>query len=620
MIQRWLGIALILVFSVCASAKGPSHGFAYFGDLKYPKDMKHFDYVNPNAPKGGTVKQAEVFTFTNLNPYVDKGVLAVSMDPRISTMTHEPLMKKSEDELSSYYGALAESIEVAEDYSWVTYTLRENAYWHDGVPVTMEDVEWTFDMIKNKAGITWRIAYADFVRLEKVGPRTFTFHFSDTVEKTPQLIIQSTRFTTLPKHYWQDRKIEETTLEPHLGNGPYRVIEVDIGHKVVHERVKDYWGKGLNVNVGKFNFDRHEFFYFFDKNVMLQALRAGVFDYYRDQDEKTFATAYDFVGLRQGLFKKESYAMGEAYGMHYGVVFNTRRPPFDDIRVREALTLAYNFEWANRVFWHEGMDRNNSYFMRSGLQAKGLPSSAELALLEPLREEIPERVFTRPVDLPRSQSFGRNRDGLQRAEELLRESGWVVKDFKRVNEVTGEPLTFQFVIDTQLFERTLTPFVDNLDRLGIDAVLRKVESNIMMNRLRTYNYDLTIRKFYTYRVPFPDRMRSQFATKNADPPNMTNYAGIKNPAIDFLIEKIARASTEEAMNTAGRALDRVLLWNFYLIPDGHPISRHIVYWDRFGHPPLGREHMNWTGFPHLWWVDEMKSARIEAGIAEMQND
>lgn len=388
MIQRWLGIALILVFSVCASAKGPSHGFAYFGDLKYPKDMKHFDYVNPNAPKGGTVKQAEVFTFTNLNPYVDKGVLAVSMDPRISTMTHEPLMKKSEDELSSYYGALAESIEVAEDYSWVTYTLRENAYWHDGVPVTMEDVEWTFDMIKNKAGITWRIAYADFVRLEKVGPRTFTFHFSDTVEKTPQLIIQSTRFTTLPKHYWQDRKIEETTLEPHLGNGPYRVIEVDIGHKVVHERVKDYWGKDLNVNVGKFNFDRHEFFYFFDKNVMLQALRAGVFDYYRDQDEKTFATAYDFVGLRQGLFKKESYAMGEAYGMHYGVVFNTRRPPFDDIRVREALTLAYNFEWANRVFWHEGMDRNNSYFMRSGLQAKGLPSSAELALLEPLREEI----------------------------------------------------------------------------------------------------------------------------------------------------------------------------------------------------------------------------------------
>ncbi len=624
MIQRWLGIAIILVFSnaVClsATAREPSHGFAYFGNLKYPKDMKHFDYVNPDAPKGGTVKAADVYTFTNLNPYVDKGVLAAGMDPRIGAITHDPLMKKSEDELASYYGALAESIEVADDLSWVTYTLRDDAYWHDGVPVTMDDVEWTFDMIKNKAGITWRIAYADFVRLERVGSRSFTFHFSDTVEKTSQLIIQSTRFTTLPRHYWQENDIGETTLVPHLGNGPYRVTEVDIGRKVVFERVKDYWGRNLNVNAGKFNFDRYEFMYFFDKNVMLQALRAGVFDYYRDQDEKTFATAYDFVGLREGLFNKESYQMGESYGMHYGVVFNTRRAPFDDIRVREALTLAYNFEWANRVFWHDGMDRNNSYFMRSGLQAKGLPSADEVELLEPFRDSVPERVFTQPVDLPRNEPFGRNRNALNHADELLRDAGWIVKDFRRVNAKTGERLAFQIVVDTQMFDRMLTPFVDNLRRLGIDAVIRKVETNIMTNRLRTYDYDTTVRKFYTYRVPFPDRMRSQFAAKSADPVNMTNYAGIKNPVVDYLIEKVARATTEKEMNAAGRALDRVLLWNFYLIPDGHPVARHIVYWDRFGHPPLGREHMNWVGFPHLWWLDEAKSARVETGIADLQTE
>ena len=311
--------------------------------------------------------------------------------------------------------------------------------------------------------------------------------------------------------------------------------------------------------------------------------------------------------------------MGTAYGMHQCIVLNTRRDPFKDIRVREALALAYNFEWANRVYWHSGMERNNSYFILSGMQAKGLPSNTELKLLEPLRDQVPERVFTQPVPLPQNDVFGRNRDTLLQADALLVEAGWVIKDFKRVNAQTGEPFTVEFIVRFDLHERMLVPFVENLKRLGIDAVLRKLESNLMINRLRNYDFDATIRKLYTFMVPIPARMRSTYKSQSADQPAQTNLPGIKNPVVDFLVEKVLNARTEAEMNTAGRALDRVLLWNFYVIPEGCPLGRHPVYWDRFGHPPMGREHMNWTGL-QLWWLDEEKNARVEAGLAGLRDE
>ena len=613
-IARNVVACLLVGCGVFVAAGEPSHGFAYFGNLKYPQDMAHFDYVNPDAPKGGGVRLAGVGTFNNLNPYVDKGILPYFMDPRIVSAICEPLMRAAEDELASYYGVLVDSVEVADDYGWVTYTLRDDAYWHDGRPVTIDDVLWTFEKIKTEASISWRSEYRDIAALRRVGPRSFKFVFTEESEKNPQLVIQTTGFTPLPKHHWENRDFAATSLEPPLGNAAYRIGKVDPGHRIVYERVRDYWARDLGFAVGHYNFDRFEVIYFFDENVMLQAMRAGVFDYYRDQNEATFATAYDFDGYREGLFLKESYTLGQSYGMHYGVVFNTRRELFKDVRVREALTLAYNFEWANRVYWHDGMDRNNSFFMRSGLQAKGLPDEAELGLLKPFRDRIPERVFTEPVDLPKNHAFGRNRETLQRAHALLVEAGWVVRDFVRVDEDTGVPLTFEFAVSTIAHERMLIPFVDNLKRLGIRAVLRRMESNLMVNRLRSYDFDMTIRKFYTFKIPRPARLRGQFTSRNADPPNMTNYAGIKNPVVDFLVEKVVSATTEAEMNTAGRALDRVLLWNFYVIPDGHPTGRRLVYWDRFGHPPLGVEHMVWTGFPHLWWFDAAKSARVDAWL------
>ena len=614
---RALARALALV-ALTGAASEPKHGFAFFGELKYPADMAHFDYANPAAPKGGVVRMPMIGTFNNLHPFIDKGIVAVFVDPRLAGLIYDPLLAESEDEIASYYGRLAETAAVADDLGSVTYTLRENAYWHDGKPVTVDDVLWTFETIKTHGGASWKSSYSDIVRLEQTGPRSFTFHFREAVEKTPHLVIQTGGFTPLPKHYWQDRDFGATTLEPPLGNGPYRIAAVDPGHKVALERVVDYWGRDLNVTAGYFNFDRIEAVYFFDASVMLQALRAGVLDYYRDQDESFFATAYDFEGFHQGLFKKETYQMGQSYGMHYAVVFNTRKPLFADIRVREALTLAYNFEWANRVFWHDGMARNNSYFAGSGLQARGKPTQAELDLLAPYREQLPKRVFTHPVPLPRNPAYGRNRQTLLDADRLLREAGWIVSDFERVREDTGEPLRFELVVSRGDHERMLVPFVDNLKRLGIDAPLRKIENNLMVNRLRSYDYDATVRKFYTFRIPFPNRLRGQFTSRYADLANMTNYAGIKNAVVDALVEKVAQARTEAEMNTAGRALDRVLLWNFYMIPDGHPRGRHLVYWDRFGHPTLGFPHMNWSGFPKLWWIDPAKSARVDAGISALE--
>ncbi len=607
--------SLMLVCVACASHAGePRHGISYFGDLKYPKDFPHFDYANPNAPKGGKVSTFLPGSFNNLHPYASKGVSAAWV-----TIMYDTLMKPCQDELSSAYGLLAESVQLADDFSWVAFTLRDNAYWHDEVPVTVEDVIWTFDMIKTEASVGWKNAYRSVDGVEQTGPRSFRFHFSKTAPKTAQPALHVSGFRPLPKHYWKDRTFNATTLDPPLGSGAYRIKEVDPAHKIVFDRVRNYWGTDLNVNVGHNNFDRIEILYFMDYNVAIQALKAGVFDYHREQNEKIFATAYDFPGWRKGLFKKETYLLKMPFGMHWGIVLNSRKEKLKDIRVREALTLAYHFEWSNRVLWYGTEERNNSFFMGSDLAATGLPSDAELALLAPLRDQVPARVFTQPVGVPVNEPYGRNRDALLRADDLLKSAGWIIRDFRRVHRDTGEALALEFLISSVADERQLTPYADNLSRLGIGTRLVKAESNAMTHRMRHFDFEATIRKYYQFRIPLAYMLRGFFLSDNADRPNMTNYAGIKDPVVDFLVEKIIAAGSEAELTAAGRALDRVLLWNFYLIPGSFPGGRHLVYWDRFGHPDLDKA-INWTGFPYLWWFDKEKSARVDAGIAALERD
>ena len=345
----WAILATLAGFAV--SAGEPKHGFSYFGDLKYPRDMPHFDYANPAAPKGGVARMPMIGTFNNLHAFVDKGILAVYLDPRLGGLIYDPLLVQSEDELASYYGSLAETVEVADDLSSVAYTLRDNAYWHDGTPVTVADVLWTFDTIKERGGASWKSSYSDIVSLEQTGPRSFRFRFRESVEKTPHLVIQTGEFTPLPKHYWADRDFEATTLEPPLGNGPYRVAEVDPGHKVALERVDDYWGRDLNINVGHFNFDRVEALYFFDTSVMLQALRAGVLDYYRDQDESVFATAYDFAVRYTSATLADGQQDGESVDRHPSAVAGIAGPLVDSGRAGRGRA-------GGKAYGHSGMFRH----------------------------------------------------------------------------------------------------------------------------------------------------------------------------------------------------------------------------------------------------------------------
>lgn len=611
-----LCLAMLLGFLAVGPVYGrePSHGISYFGDLKYARDFPHFDYVNVDAPKGGRVRTHIVGTYNSLHPFASKGIPAFGID-NLRMWTYDRLMLPAEDELYSAYGLLAESVELADDYTWVAFTLREEAYWHDGVPVTVEDVVWTFNTIKTEGSVGWKSNYRDVVSIEQVGPRAFKFHFSKTAPKTPQLAMFVSGFRPLPKHYWKDRTFNASTLDPPLGNGPYRIKEIDPGHSIVFERVNDYWGKDLNVNVGYNNFEHLKVIYFLDKSVALQALRAGVFDYFRDQNEKDFATAYDFPGHQKGFFKKVTYTLKQPYGMHWGVVLNARLEKLRDVRVREALTLAYNHEWTNRVLQFGAEKRNNSFFMGSALAARGLPSKAEIALLEAFRGQIPPRVFTHPVELPENDLYGRNRDTLLRADALLNAAGWVVRDNRRVDLKTGVPLGLEFILSTTADVRQLTPYADNLRHIGIAATLRRVDSNQIVHRMRHFDFEATVRKYYQFRIPLAGMLRGFFLSANADRPNMDNFAGIKNPAVDFLVEKIIAASSEEEITTAGRALDRILLWSFYLIPGSYPDGRHLVYWDRFGHPPLD-QGMNWTGFPYLWWLDKEKSDRVDGYLSE----
>ena len=598
-----------------AFASEPSHGLSYFGDLKYPRDFPYFDYANPDAPKGGRMKTSAIGTFNNLHPYADNGIPAQGIDG-YSMWIYDRLMVQSQDELSSAYGNLAETVELADDYRSVTFTLREGAYWHDGMPITIEDVIWTFNTLKSKGSVAWKSANKRVVSVEQVGSRTFRFRFDETAPKTRQLAMQMSSFIPLPKHYWKNRTFNATTLVPPLGSGPYRIKTVDAG-RIIYQRVKDYWGRNLNVNIGAHNLGEIEFIYFLDKNIVIQSLRAGVFDYKRELNTEDFATAYDFWGLHEGLFVKKMLKLGKTYGMDWGILVNTRIEKLSDIRVREALTLAYNFEWANRVLWHGLMKRNISYFIESGLEATGPPSDEELFLLEPFRGQVPERVFTHEFLLPENSPSGRNRDTLLQADALLESAGWVVSDFKRVNRASGKPFTLEIITSDIAQERMLIPYVENLKRLGILAKLRRIESNTMVNRKRTYDFEAVVQQIWLNNIPNAGWISSSFLSGNADIPNMQNYAGIKVPAVDALVEKLIFAASEDQMNIAGRALDRILLWSFYVVPGAYPQGRKFVYWDRFGFSPP--EKMVWNGWPHLWWIDKEKNARVDAGISALKD-
>ena len=593
-----LTLALITPSWVSAQEVPPAHGVAMHGDLKYGPDFEHFDYVNPNAPKGGTVTFSAVGSFDSFNPYIIKGEPAVGI-----ALLYESLTTQSQDEPFSEYGLLAESVEMPEDRSWVAFTLRPEARWHDGKPVTVEDVIWSLETLREKGAPFYRYYYKNVKSVEAAGERRVKFTFDQTINRELPLIIG--QLPILPKHYFEGREFDRTTLEPPLGSGPYRIKSFEPGRTVVYERVADYWGANLPVNRGSYNFDEVRYEYYRDANVAMEAFKAGAYDIRQENASKFWATAYTGPMFDAGWIVKEEIPNELGTGMQ-GFAFNLRRPLFQDPRVRQALAYAFDFEWTNRTIMYGQYARTESYFSNTELGAEGLPSAAELALLEPFRDQLPEEVFTQVYHAPATEGEGGIRQNLRTALRLLGEAGWQVEGSKLVN-AQGQPFRFEILLNGPSFERHTLPFVKNLERLGIEATVRTVDPAQYQNRMNEFDFDMTVEAFGQSLSP-GNEQRDFWGSEAADIPGSRNTIGIKNPAIDHLIDKIIQAPTREDLVTATRALDRVLLWGHYVIPHWHTRTFRVAYWDKFDRPDINPPY----GLPLFsWWVDPVKVAAVE---------
>jgi microcin C transport system substrate-binding protein len=600
--QRLLiAIMLCVLLPPVAAQAAATLGIAMHGQPKYGPGFAHFDYVNPDAPKGGTVRLGVQGTFDSFNPLIPKG------NPG-DGVAFETLLTGSADEPFSEYGLIAETIEVPPDRSWAIFTLRPQARWHDGKPITVEDVIWSLNTLKTKGQPFFRFYYGGVAVAERVGPRRVKFTFSDKGNRELPLIIG--QLPILPKHYWETRNFEATTLEPPLASGPYRITAFEPGRYVVTERLPDYWGKDLPVNKGQDNFDRIRYDYYRDDTVIRQALKAGEIDFRLETQAKAWALDYDVPAVGQGWLKKDEIRHYSPTGMQ-AFVYNTRRQLFRDRKVRQALAYAFDFEWTNRNLFFGQYTRTHSYFSNSELAATGLPEGQELALLERYRDRIADEVFTQPYQAPATDGSGWPRENLAQAFALLEQAGWVVRDMQLVNATTGSSFAFEILLANQAFERIVLPFVRNLKRLGIDARVRLVDQSQYINRLRSFDYDMIVSGWSQSESP-GNEQRGYWTSAAADSPAASNYAGVKDPVVDELVELVITAREREELVARTRALDRVLLSGYYVIPQWHVRTQRILYWDKFSRPAVTSK--NGTSVAY-WWYDAAKAARLEAARA-----
>jgi microcin C transport system substrate-binding protein len=575
-----------------------AHGLAMHGDLKYPADFSHFEYVNPDAPKGGEFRQAAIGTFDSFHPFIVKGVSAAGIG-----LLYESLTEQSQDEPFSQYGVLAETIQTPVDRSWVTFTLREQARWHDGRPVTADDVIWTFNTLIAKGAPLYRFYYESVERVEKTGERSITFHFKPGDNRELPLILG--QLAVLPKHYWENREFDATTLDPPLGSGPYEIESFEAGRFIRYKRRNDYWGAELPVNRGQNNFDFFRYDYYRDTDVAIEALKGGAFDFRLENNSKKWATAYEIPEVREGRLRKELVAHKRPQGMQ-GFAFNLRRSLFQDRRVREAITYVFDFEWSNKTLFYGQYARSRSYFENSELAATGLPSPAELEILEPLRGRIPEEVFTTEYQPPKTDGSGRNRSNLRKAAELLAEAGWTIVDGKLAHTESGVPMVFEFLLVQPGAERYVLPFKKNLERVGIEAKVRTVDVAQYVRRMDSYDFDITVDWIRETDSP-GNEQREFWGSESAKREGGRNLIGIQDPAVDELVELLIAAPDREALVTRVRALDRVLQWGHYMIPQMYTSSDRLLYWDRFGKPEIAPSQ---GILLNAWWFDADKAAQL----------
>ncbi len=569
---------IILIGWLPAAQAAPSHGLTPFGELKYPPDFPYFDYVNPQAPKGGRFRLGYSAAFDNLNPFILKGVSAPGMSEYFET-----LMTPALDEPQSYYGLLARSIEIADDKTHADFILRPQARWHDGEPVTAEDVAFSFRTLKEEGHPNFRILYEPIERVEVLDTHHVRFHFSNPDLRELPLLAAS--MPVLPAHYYARHAFSQTTLEPPLTSGPYRVKEVDQGRSITFERVADYWGKDLPVNIGQHNFDEWRYDVFRDETVGVEALKAGRYDFREEYIARNWATAYDIAAVEEGRLIKRAVSHKIPRGMQ-AFLFNLRKDKFADRRVRRAIGLTMDFKWMNETLFYGAYERNTSFFQNTRFEARGLPSDAESALLEAFRDDLPPALFTQAFELPQTDGSGYPRGKLLQAQQLLEAAGWVLRDGVRVNTQTGEPLTVEFMMRQRTFERVVGSMIRNLSKLGIKANFRYVDDSQYQKRIDSRDFDI-ISVWWNRGVFFPGNEQvGYWHSSQADVVGGNNLSGMKRPVVDFLLDKLMQAQTLEELTPAARALDRVLLWHHVVIPHWHISKWRMLYWDKFGQPVI----------------------------------
>ena len=590
-------LALAPLTPAVAEGSSPAHGIAMHGDLAYPPGFAHFGYVNPGAPKGGRMVRSAIGTFDSFHPFIIKGNPASGIG-----LIYDTLTTSSADEPFSQYGLLAKTVETPKDRSWVRFVLREEARWHDGKPVTADDVIFSFETLKKKGSPFFRFYYASVEEVEKEGPRTVLFTFESGENRELPLIVG--QLTVLPKHYWEKRDFEATTLDPPLASGPYKIGSFEAGRYLEYERVADYWGRDLPVNVGRHNFDKLRFDYYRDSTVAVEAFKGGEYDFRLENNSKIWATGFELPEIGQGSIVKESLKHERPAGMQ-SFVFNLRREMFKDPKVREALAFAFDFEWSNQTLFYSQYTRTRSFFDNSELAATGAPGPQELAILEPFRGRVPDEVFTTAYEPPSTDGSGNARANLKRAVEILKEAGFTLQDGV-MTRADGTRLEFEILLVQPAFERIVLPYKKNLERIGVKTSVRTVDTSQYRRRADSFDFDVMIGTHGQSESP-GNEQREFWGSEAATREGSRNVGGIQNEVVDELVERLIAAPDREALIARTRSLDRVLQWNHYVIPQWHIASDRLIYWNRFGRP----ETTPPSGFQlDTWWLDVEKAATL----------
>ena len=583
-----------------------AHAIAMHGEPKYPDSFQYVDYANPDAPKGGKIILSSTGSYDSFNPFILKGTAAAGIGNLYETLT-----TGSSDEAFTEYGLIAKTIEWPDDRSWVAFTIREEAVWHDGKKISPEDVIWTFNTLMEKGHPFYKYYYGDVVEVIQENDNKVRFNFKGNTNLELPLIVG--QLPVLPKHYWTNKNFEETSMDIPIGSGPYKIKNFDAGRTITYELDSDYWGKNIPIKKGTENFGVIQYEYYKDRSIEREAFKSGDIDLFSENTSKDWATSYDTPAVQNGLIKKELIEHQNPQGMQ-GFAFNTRKEIFEDKRVREALSYAFDFEWTNKNLFYNAYKRTNSFFENSELASSGVPSGRELDLLNDYRELLPQKLFQEEYNPPKTDGSGFMRKELQEATKLLQDAGWELQEGKLINKKSGSKFEFELLLVSPAFERIVLPFKDNLAKLGIDVSVRTIDSAQYQNRLDGFDFDMIVSTFSQSLSP-GNEQRNFWGSDAAKTNGSRNIIGISNEVIDSLIEKVISAKDREDLIMTTRALDRVLLWNHYVIPQWHISAYRTLYWDIFDKPSVRPKYSLGT---NTWWVVADKASTIDQRKKSLQ--